>query len=114
MKLANVYQLVKEILTTEPATREDDYLLWLRVIQIVAERNNIHDFTKTMRVESFLLMTKFSRFPNFESVSRTRRKAQEENPELRAGVDARRARAELETEYRAFAQKKLQNFPKTY
>ena len=41
--------------------------------------------------------------PSFESVRRTRQKAQAERPELRACPAVERMRDELEGEYRAFA-----------
>lgn len=107
MKLVNTKEVVHDILKRFPETRNDDYLLWLKVLENVAERHNIPDFTKTMTVGVFLQMAKCSKFPQFETVSRIRRKFQEQYPDLRGSVEVQEARAELEQDYREFARGRI-------
>jgi hypothetical protein len=103
MKLVNTAYLVKQILTEMPEARDDDYLLWLKVIERVSETLNIPDYTKTIPFGLFLATAKYSKLPHFETVSRTRRKIQEKFPELRATAETQAARSELEESYRDFA-----------
>lgn len=102
-QLANITQVVKIILMESPEARDDDYLLWLKVIEKVAEWHRIPDFTKTMTFGTFLTMAKYSQFPHFESVSRARRKLQEKYEILRGTERTRKARAELEAVYEEYS-----------
>jgi hypothetical protein len=86
-----------------PEARDDDYLLWLKVIEKVAEIHNIPDFTKTMPFGIFLATAKYSKFPHYTTVGRARRKLQEKFPELRATAETQAARSELEESYKDFA-----------
>lgn len=103
-RLTNIAKLVKTILERSPETRDDDFLLWLKVLEKVAEYNHIPDFTKTMTLAEFLSIARFTKFPLYHSVSRARRKAQEKFPDLRATEETQAARSELERRYRKFAQ----------
>lgn len=107
MKLTNVTQLVRTILTDTPETRDDDYLLWLESIQRVARNNNIPDISKIMTVGDYLKIAKYSQMPHYESVSRARRRLQEKYPELRGSSETQSARAELEQEYREYARGRI-------
>ena len=77
-EIKRVKPLVEQLLKEFPLTRDNDNLLLLKVW---AEQDN------TLRKEK--LFSDFSigmiagKYMKFESVSRARRKAQEENPELR-------------------------------
>lgn len=102
-RLINVTNLVKTFLETMPETRDDDYLLWLKVIEKVAEINNLPDFSKTMTFGSFLATMKYTKLPPYHSVSRARRKMQEKYPELRGTEETQEARSELEEDYREYA-----------
>ena len=103
MKLVNTAAIVKTILEEMPEARDDDYLLWLKVIERVAAIHNIPDVTTGMPFGTFLSMAKYSKFPHFETVSRTRRKIQEKFPELRGTIQTAVARAKEERDYRDFA-----------
>jgi len=77
-EIKRIKPVVKELLKEFPLTRDNDNLLLLKVW---AEQDN------TLRMDK--LFSDFSvgmiagKYMKFESVSRARRKVQEENPELR-------------------------------
>ncbi len=100
MRLTNITKLVKSILEKYPETRDDDYILWLKVLSNT--QSDIPDYTK-MPLSEFLINAKYMRFPHYESVSRSRRKIQEKYPELRATEETRTARANFEKRYRKYA-----------
>lgn len=103
MKLINTANLVKVILIQMPEARNDDYLLWLKVIETIAESRGLSGITKLATVEGFLMAAKYSWFPQFETVSRARRKIQERCPELRGSAETQAARSEKEEEFKNFA-----------
>ena len=90
-------RLVKNILTVYPTTRNDDYLLWLKVLQMTDS-----EYLERPLID-FLKNAKHTKFAHFETVSRLRRKIQEEYPELQATETTRRARNKREAEWREFA-----------
>lgn len=98
MKLYSTAKLVKEILEECPDAREDDYFLWLLVLQ----RECGFDVT-TKPLDQFLLCAKGAKFSPFVTVCRARRKLQENYPDLRASEETQIARAKLEQEYEAFS-----------
>ena len=96
-----VSAIVKSILTQDSQARNDDNVLYLKVLQHVSDRNSID--LKSMTVPVFLLNMKHYGLPGFETVRRSRQKVQADNPDL-AGNDAvRRKRAKQEAVYREFA-----------
>ena len=99
--MTNITKLVKTILENHPETRDDDYLLWLKVLWSV-QYCDIPDYMN-MPVCKFLECAKYMKFPHYETVSRARRKLQEKYPELRASEETQAARARLEEEYREYA-----------
>ena len=101
--LISVASMVKEILEEQPETRNDDDLLWVKVIERTAANRGTPDFSKTTVFVDFLDMVKCGVFPHFKSVSRARRKVQEKHPELRASKEVRAARSDLEKQHREFA-----------
>lgn len=103
MRFFNTTQFVHEILKKFPETRDDDYLLWLKVIENVANYNNTPDFSKTLTVGEFLKIARYSIFPHYETVGRARRKLQRKYPELRASEETQAAREEMEELYREYA-----------
>lgn len=94
-------KLVKAVLTDIPATRNSDSYLYLKVLERVAGTTEID--LKGMTVPYFLCNIKKLNFPYFETVRRARQKMQRRYPELKAVDEIEAARAENETEYRAFA-----------
>lgn len=99
--LRTTTELVKEVLTTEPQSRNSDNYLYLRVLQRIGMERGID--INNMSVVCFLLGLSKSGFPQFESVRRTRQKLQAEHPELRACKEVEEYRDALEKEYREYA-----------
>ena len=100
-KLMKTKHLVKLILDQDERARNSDSHLYFRVINTIADKNNI-DLTK-IPVTHFLLNMKDYPFPPFESVRRTRQKVQAECPWLAASPKVGEFRAENEQSYREFA-----------
>lgn len=95
-KLHTMENVVLEILEKSPAARSDDYvLMWL-----------VCNKTKPEIVEKpfadVLYHHKSLGLPNWETVTRCRRKIQEKRPDLVSPVTARKRRKE-EEEYREYA-----------
>lgn len=103
MELNNKTELVKAILEQIPNTRDDDYLLWLYVLEIEAAQDHRASFASSLSLASFLEQAKCCKYTHFETVSRIRRKLQAKYPELKATKNTQAARAELEQEYREYA-----------
>jgi hypothetical protein len=97
-------KLVKEILENDKRARNSDTYLYLQVLYKIGIIKGID--VNAMLVTEFLLKRKELGFPPFESISRARRKVQEEHPEL-AGSDAVEAQRIInERVYRDFARRK--------
>ena len=95
--------LVKDILTEKPATRNSDSLLYLKVIEkIAAQSEHPIDLTQ-LTVPYFLCNIKKLKFPYFETVRRARQKIQEKHPELRSTAEVESVKAEKEKVFRAYA-----------
>ena len=102
--MESLYRLtehVKTILEQDKRARNSDSYLYLKVIEDQAKMKPM-DIKKTS-LSDFLLHSAEWGFSSFESVRRTRQKAQEKFPLLRACESVEAARAENETEYREFA-----------
>lgn len=101
-KLLTVKSLVKTILTEKPETRDDDELLWLVAVDTVA-KNQKREWVCDLRFKIAVAYLRELGLPTFETVSRARRKLQEEYPELRGSENARRGRAKKEQTFKEFA-----------
>ena len=101
MKLRKISYLVEKILIAEPACRNSDNLLYLRVLEIIGMINGID--LENLTVPMLLLHMREYGLPSIESVGRVRRKVQENNPELRADDTVEGYRTLLEEEYREYA-----------
>lgn len=102
-KILTTKNLVKTILTEMPETRDDDNLLWLETL-----RASVRDFkygSKMCDLTLAYVLKSINRLglPSFGTVSRARRKLQEEYPELRGSENARRGRAKKEQTFKEFA-----------
>lgn len=93
--------LVKTILEEDTQARNSDSYLYLRVLDIIAKRNNVN--LQDISVIEFLSTLSVSVFPPFESVRRSRQKVQERYPHLGACKKVSEYRAENEEAYREFA-----------
>ena len=66
MKLYNTTKIVKFLLEEYPEMRDDDYLLWLAVI----ERTTTDDVALNITVGEFLKLAKYMKIPPYISVAR--------------------------------------------
>lgn len=98
MELKTTKALVYRLLQEYPATRDDDELLYLTVIKSRAV------VVMDMPVKDFFNERKQRGIPDLESVSRARRKVQEEHPELRGKRVEERKKAEQD--FRDFSHEK--------
>ena len=95
-KLQTTEKVVLEILETSPAARADDYvLMWL-----VCYKTNPEICEKPFA--DVMYHHKSLGLPNWETVTRCRRKIQEKRPDLVAPETARKRRKE-EDRYREYA-----------
>lgn len=98
-----IYEIVESILYTDESTRNNDDRLYLAVCNQIACEKGIN--LERVAVPSFLLHRKANGFPDFETVTRYRRKAQEKDENLRSNDTVYRFRAEREMEFREWAKK---------
>lgn len=104
--LKTVLDLCKDILTQYPQTRNCDGLLYLKVLEHHAHKNNIE--LRMLSVPVFLTQMADLCFPPFESVRRNRQKLQARFPELAACETVQEYRAENEAAYLAHARSEVQ------
>jgi len=94
--------LVIETLKQGETFRENDDLLYLTIcVKLYSDRGSITNMT----VGEFFTSRKSYGLPTFESVSRCRRKAQEENPALRPREAIQKGREENRERFYNFATK---------
>ena len=113
MEIIKLYDLVKKLLQEKEELRGDDDLLYLSVIRIVHPHwNNAHINTniENAPIGEFFKMRKSAKIPTFESVTRCRRKVQEERPDLKPCEKIQEARKEQEEEFYNFSKLKQQAF----
>lgn len=91
-----IESVVKEILTSIPATRSDDYLLYREMCSRLCPQAGALPLSTALERHKSLGM------PSWETVSRCRRKVQERCPELRDPATAK-VRAEEEQQYKEYA-----------
>lgn len=101
--LRNMTELVRTILEEIPETRSSDNLLYVEVLN----RYTAETGKQTLMLpvwKFFLNLTEWG-LPSIETVSRCRRKAQQENPHLKATAEVEGWRYDKETEFMRFAVK---------
>ena len=81
--LAKMYDVVYDVLTEFPETRDSDYKLFLKVCDKVCENPSV----LRLPFDHVLKHRKELGVPNFESVGRARRKVQEEHILLRSSAE---------------------------
>lgn len=100
--LKTIKALVHSILESDTRARNSDYYLYFAVLKAIADKHSID--LKSIAITDFLLNREYAKlFPPFESVRRTRQKAQEKHPDLAACVEVEAGREINETAYREFA-----------
>lgn len=96
-KLNTTTMIVRNILESEPSTRNSDNLLFIEVVKKI----NV-DLIHRPLAEVMQNISAFN-IPSIETVGRCRRKIQAEHPELRSKKYAQDCRAEREEEFREWA-----------
>lgn len=96
-QLKTIKSIVYNVLKEFPETRNNDAVLYVRICSLIDERVLQKPFSYV------LIHSQELGFPNYESVGRTRRKLQEEHPELQADENAKEIREHNEIAYREFA-----------
>lgn len=93
-KIKTIEPLVEKALKYEPRARSDDYILILKVLSEFV--------TPEMSLEAVFINHVQLGIPSLESITRSRRKIQEQNPNLR-DEKAVKIRHNEEIEYRKYA-----------
>ena len=113
MEIIKLYDLTKKLLQEKEELRGNDDLLYLTVIKIVHPYWN-NGITTTnvenMTIGEFFTCRKTIDIPTFESVTRCRRKVQEENPDLKPCKKIQEARRMQEEKFYDFSKLKQQSF----
>ena len=113
MEIIKLYDLVKKLLQEKEELRGDDDLLYLSVIRIVHPYWNNGRITSSIEnaiIGEFFTSRKAAKLPTFESVTRCRRKVQEERPDLKPCEKIQEAREEQEEKFYNFSKLKQQAF----
>lgn len=100
-ELQTTTDLVKEVLTTYPQTRNSDNELYYRVCLLISKRHglDLHRITMPM----FFMHMKEYGFPATETVRRCRQKLQATYPELSGNADVEAQRMVNEGIFRDYA-----------
>ena len=102
MELKQLKDLVTETLKQGETFRENDDLLYLTIcVKLFSTRGSITNMT----VSEFFTCRKRYGLPTYESVSRCRRKAQEENPALKPREAIQKGREVQQERFYNFATK---------
>ena len=86
--MKNYHNIVKQILTENPATRDDDMLLYsafMAKFNLVGTYESFYHVCQTSKARGL---------PSYEGVTRARRKIQEQEPSLRGTMRRRRMEEE--------------------
>ena len=106
MELKKIKELVTKLLSEKPELRASDDLLYLEVLKKVHphwSNARITTNIENISIGEFFTMRKSAKLPNFESVRRSRQKAQEEHPELKPCEKVLEARKRNEENFYNFA-----------
>lgn len=96
MKISKTNDIVKDILVKEPFTRNSDNILYIKVVERLNSNANDKPFSEVMANLKELGL------PCYETVSRCRRKLQEQHPELQACDRVQDFRTANEEEFRTY------------
>lgn len=95
-KLHTIENIVLQILEENPQARQDDYILMVKV----CEKTNPEILNRPFEL---VMKTHFFNLPNWESVTRCRRKIQANRPDLDTDITSRKRRRKREQEYKEYA-----------
>lgn len=113
MELKDLKTLVENLLQEHPALRGKDDVLYLEVLRKTHPYWNSGRITtniENMPIGEFFSERKNMKLPSFESVSRCRRKVQEEFPDLRPPKKIQEARTRREEEFYNWSKLKQAEF----
>ena len=113
MELKQLKNFVEYLLREYPTLRESDDVLYLEVLRRVHPYWNNGRITtniENMPIGEFFSERKNMKLPTYESVSRCRRKTQEEHPDLRPCEKVQEARRTKQDEFYKWSQLKQQSF----
>lgn len=99
----SVYERVLKILQNDIEARNNDNYLFFKVCESIAIQNNVD--LENITVAQFFLKIATKQYPSFETVARTRRKAQEQYPFLVCDDIIERYRKQQEEAFKEFARK---------
>lgn len=94
--LKTIEQKVKAVLEQDADARNDDMTLYVRLCDTYVKG------ISQQRLDTVLLQYKLFGLPNFESVSRIRRKLQAEQPELMGSTRTQQTREQQERIYKKY------------
>lgn len=100
-ELLNITGLVHEILTRNVSARNSDDVLYCKVLERYGKETGI-DFNLVSTI-SFFKTSRRNNIPNYETISRIRRKVQMDHIELQGNANVERRRMKREKEFRAYA-----------
>ncbi len=90
-RITHIHEMVKDILTRFPETRNKDSYLHCRLLETYYGSGYVY--------QPYIITLQDESLPSIESVGRARRKCQELYPELRADDNTQAARELKEEEY---------------
>ena len=100
-ELKTTTDLVRVIMLADPKTRNNDGLLYIRLVDQLGKKHQI-DYLHMPMVLFYEQLPSLD-VPTIETVGRCRRKLQQEHPELKANAEVTAFRAEREEQFRAYA-----------
>ena len=102
-ELKTITDIVETIMQTAEETRNNDNLLYLRLLDVLGKHHGI-DYIHMTVIDFFRLLPELN-IPTIETVSRIRRKVQQEKPELKSNAEVTAFRAERKEMFREYARK---------
>lgn len=103
MELKKIKDIVIETLKQSEEMRGNDDLLYLTVLIKINSRTGSSKSISDMTLGEFFTKRKMLGLPSFESIRRSRQKAQEENKNLRPSEKVQKARKIQEENFYKFA-----------
>ena len=97
MNLKSTHAVVKEVLVTDPETRNSDQLLYIRVCE------SLNPIVTAKGFKDVMLNLKGFNLPSIETVGRCRRKLQAQYPDLRSTCKVQGYRDDLQMKFREYA-----------
>ena len=100
-ELKTTTDMVRVIMLADPKTRNNDGLLYIRLVDQLGRKHKI-DYLHMPMVMFYEQLPSLD-VPTIETVGRCRRKLQQEHPELKANAEVTAFRADREKQFKAYA-----------